>query len=147
MFTIQNNNRPGAHSSVLAKVSLRNGGGMAGLRIEYCWGLTKRVFCRELNDFQAKKLHKILMKSIESLSLQTFCPFARKTRNYPSVYFKIRDLHLETVSLTKEAALAKEKVKGILFGNSYNVIKRMRKINNNHRKILDIDLKLIAAED
>ena len=62
------------------------------------------------------------MKSIESLSLQNTRQFALKTRNCLNVYLDIRGLQVETVCLTKEAAILKAKSKGILIGDSYDVI-------------------------
>ena len=41
-------------------------------------------------------------------------------------------LNLEMVILMEEAELVKTKANGMIFGDSYNVIKRRRKTNKSH---------------
>ncbi len=96
---------------------------LAGLGIEYSWGMMKKAFRRN-NDCVYKHLHENVTKSMtkEQLPMASILRFSRRTREYGRAY----------LSLASNTALTSEDV-------GYDVIEKMRKVQKTHRCILDME--------
>ena len=95
---------------------------VAGVGIEYSWGMSKLKFRRELNDEIPKNLHNNILTSMNRetiLTLPRVRRFARRTRDYCRAYFK----------LEKDAVGAESKDR----------IEQMRKSCKAHRNIIDME--------
>ena len=94
---------------------------LAGVGIEYSWGMSKQKFRREINDEVPKHLHRNMVASMctdKILTVQRVRRFARRTRDYCRAY------------------LALEKGGDI---ESKDMIEKMKKICKAHRNILDME--------
>jgi len=94
---------------------------LAGVGIEYSWGMSKQKFRREINDEVPKHLHRNMVASMCTdtiLTVQRVRRFARRTRDYCRAY------------------LALEKGGDI---ESKDMIEKMKKICKAHRNILDME--------
>ena len=95
---------------------------VAGVGIEYSWGMSKLKFRREINDENPKHLHDNIVKSMcrgTILTLSRVRRFARRTRDYCRAY-----LRLEKVENGTE---------------SKDSIEKMRKTCKAHRNIIDME--------
>ena len=95
---------------------------VAGVGIEYSWGMSKLQFRREINDEVPKNLHHNIVVSMcreTILTLPRIRRFARRTRNYCQT-------HLE---LEKDAAGA----------DSKDSIEKRRKTCKAHRNLIDME--------
>lgn len=95
---------------------------VAGVGIEYSWGMSKLKFRRELNDEIPKHLHQNIVASMcrkTILTLPRIRRFARRTRDFCRAYLK----------LEKDAAGA----------DSKDRIEKMRKTCKAHRNIIDME--------
>ena len=102
---------------------------VAGVGMEYSWGMSKLKFRRELNDEVPKNLHQNILASMcrqEILTLSRIRRFARRTRDYCRAYLK----------LEKDAA-------GI---ESKDSIEKMRKTCKAHRNIIDMEPGFIDTQ-
>lgn len=95
---------------------------VAGVGIEYSWGMSKLKFRRELNDEIPKNLHKNMMASMDRgtiLTLPRIRRFARQTRDLCRAYLQ----------LEKDAVAP----------DSKDSIEKMRKTCKAHRNIIDME--------
>lgn len=94
---------------------------VAGVGIEYSWGMSKLKFRREINDEVPKHLHDNIVKSMcreRILTLGRLRRFARRSRDYCRAY------------------VAHENGGAI---ESKDKIEQMRKIAKAHRNIIDME--------
>ena len=101
---------------------------LAGLGIEYCLGISKKHFRRDINDGVQKNLRKNVIQSLSenSIPLSAKWRFERRTRAYREVYQKIRkDGNLEMRDLT------------------FQDIEKMLKIQKTHRNIFDLERRFL----
>ena len=101
---------------------------VAGVGIEYSWGMSKLKFRREINDEVPKKFHANMVKSMcrESiLTVQRVRRFARRTRDFCRSY------------LTLEGGEPIE---------SKDQIEKMRRVSKAHRSIIDMELGFIDKQ-
>lgn len=103
---------------------------LAGLGIEYCLGLSKKHFRRDINDGVQKNLQKniILSVSEKSIPLQAKWRFERRTRAYREVYQKIK----------KEGKIHMEDL-------TFEDIEKMLKVQKTHRNIFDLERRYLQA--
>ena len=99
---------------------------VAGVGIEYSWGMSKSKFRREINDGVPKHLHANVVSSMcakNILTLGRVRRFARRTRDFGRAYREIAAIEVAggTVPQGKEG------------------IEKMRKKHKAHRNILDIE--------
>ena len=95
---------------------------VAGVGIEYSWGMSKLKFRRELNDEIPRHLHQNIVSSMcreTILTLPRIRRFARRTRDYCRAYLKLEN----------DAAGAESKDR----------IEKMRKTCKAHRNIIDME--------
>lgn len=95
---------------------------VAGVGIEYSWGMSKLKFRRELNDEIPKHLHQNIVASMNRESILTLPRvrrFARRTRDYCRAYLRLQKV--------PEGAESKDS------------IERMRKTCKAHRNIIDME--------
>lgn len=101
---------------------------IAGVGIEYSWGMSKLKFRREINDEVAKHLHANMEASMcraTILTLGRVRRFARRTRDYCRAYYALEnDGPIES----------KEKVE------------TMRQIYRGHRNIIDMEPRFIDLQ-
>ncbi|CAM9642953.1 unnamed protein product, partial [Sphacelaria rigidula] len=102
---------------------------VAGVGIEYSWGMSKLKFRRELNDEVPKNLHQNILAFMcrkNILTLSRIRRFARRTRDYCRAYLK----------LEKDATGIESKDK----------IEKMRKTCKAHRNIIDMEPGFIDTQ-
>ena len=102
---------------------------VAGVGIEYSWGMSKLKFRREINDEIPKNLHKNIVACMNTdtiLTLPRIRRFARRTRDYCRAYLK----------LEKDAKGA----------DSKDTIEKMRKTCKAHRNIIDMEPGFIDTQ-
>ena len=95
---------------------------VAGVGIEYSWGMSKLKLRRELNDEIPRHLHQNIVSSMfreTILTLPRLRRFARRTRDYCRAYLKLEN----------DAAGAESKDR----------IEKMRKTCKAHRNIIDME--------
>ena len=95
---------------------------VAGVGIEYSWGMSKLKFRREINDEVPKNLHRNILASMcreTILTLSRIRRFARRTRDYCRAYLR----------LEKDADGTE----------SRDSIEKMRKTCKAHRNIIDME--------
>ena len=94
---------------------------LAGVGIEYSWGMSKQKFRREINDEVPKHLHRNMVASMCTetiLTVQRVRRFARRTRDYCRAY----------PALEKGGDI-----------ESKDMIEKMKKICKAHRNILGME--------
>lgn len=100
---------------------------VAGLGIEYSWGMSKMKFRREINDEVPENLDRNnirqSMNTLDILYIGRIRRFARRTRDYCRAY----------------EALAKQVASGGKAIGSKAEIEKMRKICKAHRSIIDME--------
>jgi hypothetical protein len=107
---------------------------LAGVGIEYSWGLAKMKFKREINDMVAKNLHLNISRALSTdiLSTSQVHKFSRRTRDYRRIYeyMKFR-LANKTFNIDS---------------TSFQMLENMRKTYKTHRNIGEIEGKYIKQE-
>ena len=102
---------------------------VAGVGIEYSWGMSKLKFRREINDEVAKNLHANILRCFcrkTILTLARVRRFARRTRDYCRAYLEL------------------EKSPG--GAESKDSIEKMRKACKAHRNIIDMEPGFIDTQ-
>ena len=102
---------------------------VAGVGIEYSWGMPKLKFRRELDDEIPKHLHQNIVSSMcreTILTLRRVRRFARRTRDFCRAYLKL-----------EMAGVAPD---------SKDCIEKMRKTCNAHRNIIDMEPSFIDRQ-
>ncbi len=104
---------------------------LAGVGIEYAWGLSKMKFKREVNDLQPKHLEEIIKTALSDryISVTQVHKFSRRTRDYRRIYQAMRD---DTSYDFDSTSLA--------------MIELMRKQYKTHRNIAEIESEYIKQE-
>ena len=101
---------------------------IAGVGIEYSWGMSKLKFRREIKDEVAEHLHAIMEASMcraMILKLGRVRRFARRTRNYCRAYYAL------------------ENVRPI---QSTEKVEKMRQVFNAHRNTIDMEPRFIDLQ-
>lgn len=99
---------------------------LAGVGIEYSWGMSKLKFRRVFNDESPASLHRNILQSMSMESILTLGRvrrFARRSRDYARAY----------------RALEKEVARGDSVIDGKAVIEKMRKLCKAHRNIVDME--------
>lgn len=107
---------------------------VAGLGIEYSWGLSKMKFKRTINDMQTKNLHANIQKALSRsiLSIAQVHKFSRRTRDYRRIYQAIKE---GMVNNTFD-----------IDSTSFKMLETMRKTYKTHRNIGEIEGVYIKEE-
>lgn len=106
---------------------------VAGVGIEYSWGMSKMKFRREINDENPKHLHANILASLcpdTILTLGRVRRFARRTRDFCRSY----------------RSLANNPEKGGACIDGKESIERMRKLCKAHRNIVDMEPGFIGRQ-
>ena len=91
---------------------------VAGVGIEYSWGMSKMKFRHEINDEVPKNFHGNIVKSICPRNTERVRRFARRAREYCRSYRALDEM-------------------GNIDGKE--IIEKMRKKQNAHRNIIDME--------
>ncbi len=107
---------------------------LAGVGIEYSWGLSKMKFKREINDMQAKNLHDNIELALSEriLSVSQVHKFSRRTREYRRIYQWMKDGMQDGTFDVEET--------------TFKMLEDMKKIYKTHRNIGEIEGKYIKQE-
>ncbi len=106
---------------------------LAGVGVEYSWGIAKKYF-RKQNDCIAANLHANIQKALSIVTLENVWKSARRTRDYVRAYQDIAAGEMQSYSLDF----------------SHSDIEKMRKEQKTHRNILDMEkafLKTLVTEN
>ena len=93
---------------------------LAGVGIEYSWGMSKQKFRQEINDEIPKHLHRNMVASMctkKILTAQRVRRFARRTRDYCRAYLVLEkggDIESkDTIEKIKKACKAHRNILGM----------------------------------
>ncbi len=102
---------------------------LAGLGVEYTWGLMKRAY-RQFNDCVYKNLHANVSKamSTENVHMSNVLKFSRRTREYCRTY---RELAKDSSAVSSSS--------------TFKLIEKMLKTQKTHRSILDLEGKFLSS--
>ncbi len=102
---------------------------LAGMGIEYSWGLMKRHF-RKINDCLLKNLHSHVqtVMSPTNLTVSNVLKFSRRTRDYCRAYLALATS--ETINTTDIC---------------FELIEKMMKQQKTHRSILDMEMSYLNS--
>lgn len=103
---------------------------VAGVGVEYSWGMSKQRFRWKINDGVPKHLHANIVKSMDTKEILTIGRvrrFARRTRDYCQAY---REIRLGSLVVKK----------------SKEMIEKMREKQKAHRNILDMEPAFIDRQ-
>ncbi len=101
---------------------------LAGLGVEYTWGLMKRAY-RQFNDCVYKNLHANVNKAMSThhVNMKNVLKFSRRTRDYCRTYRELVDSSATPSDM------------------SYSLIEKMLKTQKTHRCILDLEGKFLNS--